>query len=58
MHGHLHRAYQRSYDFGYGPVEVTGLAADGSLRNFAVLDIESLSWQLRRRGLLDLSRHR
>jgi Calcineurin-like phosphoesterase len=58
MHGHLHRAYQRSCDFGYGPVEVTGLAADGSLRNFAVLDIESLTWQLRRRGLLDLGRHR
>jgi hypothetical protein len=29
MHGHLHRAYQRSCDFGYGPVQVTGLDADG-----------------------------
>jgi hypothetical protein len=58
MHGHLHRAYQRSCDFGYGPVQVTGLAADGLLRNFAVLDVESMSWQLPRRGLLDLaSRH-
>ena len=55
MHGHLHRAYQRTCDFGYGPVQVTGLAADGSLRNFAVLDVASLSCKLRRRGLLDLS---
>src|SRR6266702_3802730 len=54
MHGHLHRAYQRSGDFGYGPVQVTGLAADGSLRNFAVLDVESITWKLRRRGLLDV----
>ena len=54
MHGHLHRAYQRSCDFGYGPVQVTGLAADGSLRNFAVLNVESITWKLRRRGLLDI----
>jgi Calcineurin-like phosphoesterase len=54
MHGHLHRAYQLSCDFGYGPVQVTGLAADGSLRNFAVLDVESMTWKLRRRGLLDV----
>ncbi len=54
MHGHLHRAYQRSCDFGYGPVQVTGLAAEGSLRNFAVLDVESITWKLRRRGLLDI----
>jgi hypothetical protein len=53
-HGHLHRAYQRSCDFGYGDVQVTGLAADGVLRNFAVLDTEHMSWSLRRRGLLDL----
>jgi hypothetical protein len=58
MHGHLHRAYQRTCDFGYGPVQVTGLAADGSLRNFAVLDVASITWQPRRRGLLDFSRHR
>jgi hypothetical protein len=54
MHGHLHRAYQRSCDFGYGPVEVTGLAADGVLRNFAVLDTELMTWSIRRRGPLDL----
>jgi hypothetical protein len=53
MHGHLHRAYQRSCDFGYGGVQVTGLAADGVMRNFAVLDIELMKWNLRRRGLLD-----
>ena len=29
MHGHLHMAYQRVCDFGYGPVEVTGLDRDG-----------------------------
>jgi Calcineurin-like phosphoesterase len=53
MHGHLHRAYQRTCDFGYGPVQVTGLASDGSLRNFTVLDVESITWKLRCRGLLD-----
>ena len=58
MHGHLHRAYQRGCDFGYGPVQVTGLAADGSLRNFAVLDAEFVTWKLRSRGLLDIGRHR
>ncbi len=58
MHGHLHLAYQRNCDFGYGPVQVTGLAADGSLRNFAVLDVESVGWKLRSRGLLDIGRRR
>lgn len=58
IHGHLHRTYQRSCDFGYGGVEVTGLTADGVLRNFAVLDTELMTWRLRRRGLLDLgTRH-
>jgi len=57
MHGHLHRAYQRTCDFGYGPVQVTGLAADGVLRNFAVLNVELMTWKLRRRGLLDLGSH-
>jgi hypothetical protein len=57
MHGHLHRAYQRTCDFGYGPVQVTGLAADGLLRNFAVLDVGSMTWKLRRRGLMDFGSH-
>ena len=47
MHGHLHRAYQRSCDFGYGPVQVAGLDADGRLRNFAVLDVADMRWELR-----------
>jgi hypothetical protein len=47
MHGHLHRAYQRDCAFGYGPVEVTGLAADGRLRNFAVLDVAAMRWEHR-----------
>src|SRR6266566_1894261 len=58
MHGHLHRAYQRTCDFGYGPVQVTGLCADGRLRNFAVLDVQSMTWRLRARGLLDLGTRR
>jgi hypothetical protein len=54
--GAFHRAYQRTSDFGYGPVRVTGLCADDRLRNFAVLDVESMTWRLRGRGLLDLGR--
>ena len=52
MHGHLHRAYRRTCDFGYGPVQVTGLATDGSMRNFAVLDVTSMEWAPRRPGML------
>jgi Calcineurin-like phosphoesterase len=52
MHGHLHRAYQRTCDFGYGSVQVTGLGADGSMRNFAVLDVTSMAWTLRRPRVL------
>jgi Calcineurin-like phosphoesterase len=48
MHGHLHRAYQRTCDFGSGPVRVTGLGTDGSIRNFAVLDVTNMEWALRR----------
>jgi hypothetical protein len=54
MHGHLHRAYQRTCDFGYGPVQVTGLGTDGSMRNFAVLDVTMMTWTLRRPGALAL----
>lgn len=57
MHGHLHRAYQRDCDFGYGKVKVTGLAADGNMRNFAVLDVATMEWTLRRPpGLTFLTR--
>lgn len=45
MHGHLHRAYQRVCDFGYGPVEVTGLDCDGGKGpNYAILDVRSMQW--------------
>ena len=45
MHGHLHRAYQRICDFGYGRVEVTGLDSDeGDGPNWAVLDVEKMTW--------------
>jgi Calcineurin-like phosphoesterase len=44
-HGHLHRAYQRTCHFGYGPVEVTGLDCDeGNGANWAVLDVEKMTW--------------
>lgn len=44
MHGHLHRAYSRTCDFGYGPVSVTGLNCAGQPGNYAVLDIASMTW--------------
>jgi hypothetical protein len=45
VHGHLHRAYQRICDFGYGPVEVTGLDCDGGKgQNHAVLDVRLMQW--------------
>jgi hypothetical protein len=46
IHGHLHRAYQRNCDFGYGPVQVTGLDSDSRLRNFATLDVVAMTWHL------------
>lgn len=45
MHGHLHRAYQRECDFGYGPVQVTGLDCDGTDGNYAVLDVRAMTWE-------------
>jgi hypothetical protein len=46
IHGHLHRSYQRTCDFGYGPVEVTGLDCDGGRgANWAVLDVARMEWQ-------------
>lgn len=45
MHGHLHRAYQRVCDLGYGTVKVTGLDRDGGDGpNWAVLDVKRMSW--------------
>ena len=46
LHGHLHRHYSRMCDFGYGPVSVTGLNADGSPGNYAVLNIRSMEWEV------------
>lgn len=46
LHGHLHRSYQRTCDFGYGPVEVTGLDRDeGDGANWAVLDARTMEWE-------------
>lgn len=45
MHGHLHRAYARTCDFGYGPVQVTGLDESGKAGNFAVLNVKSMTWE-------------
>jgi hypothetical protein len=45
MHGHLHIGYQRVTDFGYGPVQVTGLDRDGARWNYAVLDVKSMEWE-------------
>lgn len=48
MHGHLHRAYQRACDFGYGPVEVAGLDCDGGQGlgvNYLVLDVRTMTWE-------------
>lgn len=42
MHGHLHRCYQRTCDFGYGGVRVTGLGCDGTDGNCAILDTETM----------------
>ena len=46
MHGHLHRAYRRTCDIGYGPVKVTGLDCDGGDGpNYAILDIKAMTWE-------------
>jgi hypothetical protein len=44
LHGHLHRKYGRMCDFGYGPVRVTGLDADGRSGNFALLNVKAMEW--------------
>lgn len=43
-HGHYHRAYMTTHDFGYGPVQVCGLDMDGvSLRaNVMAVDLATL----------------
>jgi hypothetical protein len=44
IHGHLHMAYQRTCDFGYGPVEVTGLAVEGDPLSYLLLDVCHMTW--------------
>lgn len=50
IHGHLHRSYTRTCDFGYGPVQVTGLDCDPAIDdprpgvNWAVLDTRDMTW--------------
>jgi hypothetical protein len=49
MHGHLHMAYQRETDLGWGPVQVTGLDCDGDPAgppriNTAVIDLATMTW--------------
>jgi UDP-2,3-diacylglucosamine pyrophosphatase LpxH len=44
LHGHLHRAYQRHTDFGYGPIGITGLDCDGADLNWTVLDVRQMTW--------------
>jgi hypothetical protein len=45
IHGHLHIAYSRQVDFGYGPVEVTGMNCDERPGNFSLLNVEKMEWQ-------------
>lgn len=45
IHGHLHRHYARTVDFGYGPVHVTGLNCDGEPGNYAVLNVKTMTWE-------------
>lgn len=51
LHGHLHRAYQRTTEMPWGPVQVTGLDCDeGDGANWAVLDVKTMEWELPARG--------
>jgi len=45
IHGHLHRAYFRECDLGYGKVRVTGLNCNREPGNAAVLDITDMTWE-------------
>ena len=44
LHGHLHRAYARTGDFGWGSCEITGLDMDGTKGNWVILDTQTLTW--------------
>lgn len=45
VHGHLHKGYWRSCNFGYGNVLVTGLDMDGTRFNCALLDTRTMNWE-------------
>lgn len=45
IHGHLHRGYRLTCDFGYGEVQVAGLNADGAGGNWGLLDTRTMQWQ-------------
>lgn len=44
LHGHLHRAYSRKEDFGWGQAEVAGLDMDGTKGNWIIMDTQNLAW--------------
>jgi Calcineurin-like phosphoesterase len=46
IHGHLHRCYSRTCDFGYGPVQVTGLNCNGAPGNYGLLNLEFMTWEM------------
>lgn len=45
VHGHLHVAYGRTLDLGWGPVQVTGLSRNRALGNTALLDVRTMTWE-------------
>jgi hypothetical protein len=45
LHGHLHRAYERTLDVPWGALRVTGFDCDGAWRgNWGALDLRSMLW--------------
>lgn len=44
-HGHLHMFMHAEYDFGYGPVKVTGFDCDGTQNNWSILNTENMNWE-------------
>jgi hypothetical protein len=49
IHGHYHRAYQKTVQMKHGPVEVTGLHMDGEWLNWLVLDTRTMEWEVSER---------
>lgn len=44
IHGHLHRAYERSIARPWGELRVTGFDCDGTNYNWAILDTKTMEW--------------